>query len=160
MSNEDRDLQGIGGWLILVAIGIVITPFRLGLLMVQTYPEIFTSGAWEALTTEGSGVYSPFWAPFILGEILVNSIMLLAWLYIAYLFFSKKAALPKWYIGLAVFGLVFVIADAFAIRLVVSDAPIFDADIVRELMRSLITVVIWVPYMLVSKRVKATFVNE
>jgi hypothetical protein len=160
MGNEEKNLEGIGGWLILVAIGIVVTPIRLIMLMMTTYPEIFSTGVWEVLTTQGSEAYSPLWAPILIGEILINSGMLLAWLYMAYLFFSKKMVFPKWYVGLAVFSLIFIIADAFAIKLVMPSEPVFDPDTIKELMRSLFMVVVWVPYMLISKRVKATFVNE
>jgi len=160
MDNDEKTLEGIGGWLILVAIGIVVTPIRIIMLIMATYPEIFLTGVWEALTTQGSEAYSPLWAPILIIEILINSGMLLAWLYMAYLFFSKKVVFPKWYIGLAVFSLVFIIADAFAIKLVMPSEPVFDPDTIKELMRSLFMVVVWVPYMLISKRVKATFVNE
>ena len=78
----------------------------------------------------------------------------------AYLFFSKKAVFTKWFIGLAVFSLVYMIANAFAIKLVLPSKPVFDPDTVRRLLPSLGAIVIWVPYMLKSKRVKATFVHE
>ncbi len=159
MENEEKNLEGIGGWLIVVAIGIVVTPIRLVMLMMTTYPEIFSTGAWEVLTTQGSEAYNPLWGPFIIGEIIINIGVLIAWLYMAYLFFSKKLVFPKWYIGLAVFSLIFIVADAFAFKLVLPNEPVFDPDTIKELMRSLFMVVVWVPYMLVSKRVKATFIN-
>ena len=77
----------------------------------------------------------------------------------AYKFIAKSRDFPKWYIGIAVFSLVFIVADAFAIKLVLPSEPVFDPDTIKELMRSVIMVTIWVPYMLVSKRVKATFIK-
>jgi hypothetical protein len=118
MDKAEKNLEGIGGWLILITIGIIVTPIRLILVMITTYHEVFSSGAWEAFTTQGSEAYSPLWAPILIAEILINSGMLLTWLYMAYLFFSKKAAFPKWYIGLAVFSLIFVVADASVIKLI------------------------------------------
>ena len=129
------------------------------MLVMTTYPEIFSTGAWEALTTQGSEVYSPLWAPIIIGELLFNSALILTWLYIGYMFFTKRRRFPKWYIGIAVVSLLFILADAFLIKLVLPGEPVFDPDTAKELMRSVIMVVIWVPYMLVSKRVKRTFVN-
>jgi hypothetical protein len=76
-----------------------------------------------------------------------------------YKFFTKSSNFPKWYIGIAVFSLVFIVADAFAIKLILPNESVFDPDTIKELMRSVIMVVVWVPYMLVSKRVKATFIK-
>jgi hypothetical protein len=160
MGIEERNLDGIHGWLILVAIGIIVTPVRLITVVMGTYPELFSTGVWEALTTQGSESYSPLWAPLIIGEILITVGLLGASLYMAYLFFSKKAVFTKWFIGLAVFSLVYMIANAFAIKLVLPSKPVFDPDTVRRLLPSLGAIVIWVPYMLKSKRVKATFVHE
>ena len=157
--SEEKKLEGIGGWLILVAIGIVVTPIRIVMLIMTTYPEIFSTGTWEALTTQGSETYNPLWAPIIIGEILINFGLILVWLYMAYKFFTKSRDFPKWYIGIAVFSLVFIVADAFVVKLVLPNKPVFDPDTIKELVRSVIMVVVWVPYMLVSKRVKATLIN-
>ena len=157
--SEEKNLEGIGGWLILVAIGIVVTPIRIVMLIIATYPEVFSSGTWEALTTQGSEVYSPLWAPILIGEILINCGLILAWLYLGYKFFTKNKGFPNWYIGIAVFSLVYILADAFAIKLVLPSEPVFDPATTKELMRSVMMVVIWVPYMLVSERVKTTFVK-
>ena len=140
--SEEKNLEGIGGWLILVAIGIVVTPIRIVPFIMTTYPEIFSSGAWEALTTQGSEAYSPLWVPIIIGEILINCGLILVWLYMAYKFFTKSKDFPKWYIGIAIFSLLFIIADAFAIKRVLPSEPVFDPDTIKEFMRSLIMVVI------------------
>ncbi len=76
--KSTNDLEGIGGWLIIVAIGIIVTPIRVIFQVISTYPEIFTSGAWGALTTEGSEAYNPFWAPIIVSEILINCALIVA----------------------------------------------------------------------------------
>ena len=39
------------------------------------------------------------------------------------------------------------------------DEPFFYSETIKEIARGLITTIIWVPYMMVSKRVKATFVK-
>ena len=157
--NEENIYEGIGGWLTLVAIGIVVTPIRLVALIMTTYPEIFSTGVWEVLTTQGTEAYNPMWAPIIIGELLINCGLIVAWLYMAYKFFTKSKNFPKWYIGIASFSLVFIVVDAFAIKLVLPSEPVFDPDTIKELMRAVFMVLVWVPYMIVSKRVKATFIE-
>ncbi|WP_026221027.1 DUF2569 domain-containing protein [Thiofilum flexile] len=157
--TEKKELKGLSGWLILVGLGVIISPLRIATQTFPIYSEMFSNGSWEALTTPGTGAYHPLWAPILWAEIIINGGLILVSIFIAFLFFSKKIAFPKWYIGILFFSLVFVFIDALAIKLVLPNEPIFDTETIRELGRSLLTTLVWVPYMLVSKRVKATFVN-
>lgn len=157
--QENRGPRGLGGWLILVGIGIVVGPFRMAFIMLETYREVSANGTWEILTTQGSGFYYPELAALIVVEMVVNLAILAASVYVAYLFFTKRRSLPAWYIGVAVFSLVFVVVDAIVVSAMLPDMPLLDSETAREMGRSLIQVCVWVPYMLVSKRVKNTFVN-
>jgi len=157
--NNKNKLEGLSGWLVLIAIGIIITPVRIIMLMAAIYTEVFSSGIWQTLTTPGGEAYNPLWAPIIVGNLLINSVLVLVWLVAGYKFFTHHRDFPKWYIGIIVFTLIFIVLDAFSIKLALPNGPIFNPDTMKEFVRSLITVVIWVPYMLVSKRVKATFIK-
>ena len=159
MSN-DNELKGLGGWLILVGIGVVIAPIRLLVTYVPLYKTIFEDGTWEALTTVGSEVYNPLWAPLLIGEIVYNSVMVVASIYLIYLFFSKHYLFPKLYIAIIAISLVFIPLDAWLVTKVLPSEPMFDPETTKEFMRTLISGLIWVPYMLISKRVKLTFVEK
>lgn len=159
MVVEER-LEGLGGWLILVALGVIVSPLRIIFELFPLYSDIFTNGYWEILTTPGTDAYHAMWAPILLGEMGINLALIFAWLYTIFLFFSKKRAFPKWYIGIVIFTLIFIVFDAIAINSVLPDEPIFDSDTVKEISRTLISCLIWIPYMLISKRVVATFVRK
>ena len=88
--TAEKNLYGIKGWLKLVAIVIVVSPIRITILVKMTYSEIFSLGGWEELTTQGGEFYSPLLGPFLIREILINSGVVLVWLYMAYLFFVKR----------------------------------------------------------------------
>lgn len=158
MSIEEN-VEGIGGWLVLVALGVVFSPIRIVLELFSIYSGLFSDGTWEFLTTPSTELYHPLWAPIILGELFINGALVLAWIVAIFLFFSKKRIFPKWYIGILLFTLVFIILDAFAIKVVLPSEPAFDDETAKELVRSIIASLIWIPYMLVSKRVKATFIK-
>jgi len=68
-TKETATPRRIGGWLILVGIGVVFTPLKIIFLLSTTYPPLFSDGAWEAITTVGSEAYSPIWGPLIIGEV-------------------------------------------------------------------------------------------
>ena len=157
--SKTKEPLKVGGWLIIVAIGVVLSPLRLIHLLGTTYPPIFTDGTWEAITTKTSEAYSPIWGPFLLGEIFINVILVLIGIYLAYLFFTKKAALPKWYFGVALFSAVFILIDAYIVTLVLPDMEVFDSETLKEFGRSLVSLLVWSPYLLFSQRSKDTFVN-
>lgn len=157
--KQPEQLEGLGGWLILVGLGVVLSPLRIIGQTLPIYADVFSAEAWAALTTPGTEDYIPFLSPYLIAEVSINVGLVLAWIFIAFLFFSKKRAFPKWYIGTLLFTLVFVLIDALALKLVAPDKPVFDGDTVKELARLLVTTLIWVPYMLVSERVKLTFVR-
>ncbi|KGY13911.1 hypothetical protein NM22_00110 [Vibrio tubiashii] len=157
--TKNIEPRTIGGLLILVALGVTFTPIRILYVMLETYPPLFSDGSWEILTTPASAVYSPFWAPVIIGEIVANLIFVLLGIYLAYLMFTKKAAFPKWYFGLAVFSTCFIVIDAYIVSLLVPELQMFDSETVQEMGRSMITLCLWTPYLFYSQRSKETFVS-
>lgn len=158
VSPEDGP-SGLSGWLILVAIGLIGTPIRLAFFTLKTYPPIFRDGTWATLTTPGPAPYHPMWGPLLIVEIVINLTFIIMSLYLLYLFFRKSWRFPRLYITFLVANLCFLLADALAIKLVLPEQPIMDPDTAREFFRSVVAVSIWVPYLLVSKRVKNTFVS-
>ena len=158
--TDNNELRGLGGWLVLVGIGVVTSPIRMLVTLVPTYMPTFEDGTWKALTTVGSESYTPYFGSLLIGEIAFNTLMVAASIYLIYLFFSKHYLFPKLYIGIVAASLIFIPLDAWIVTKVFPDVSMFDPETTKEFMRSLIVGVIWVPYMLVSKRVQATFVES
>lgn len=150
---------GIGGWLILVVIGLVVTPIRLVLFLMTNYVPIFRDGAWGQLTTPGTPAYHALWAPVITFEIAGNMLIIVLALVTLFCLIRKSRKTPKMAIVLYSWAAVFVVIDFFTANLIPTVAAQSDPDSVKDLVRSLIAAAIWIPYFLVSKRVKATFVN-
>ncbi len=157
--NEGKSLEGLDGWLVLVGLGIVISPLRSIVMLFSTYSEMFSNGSWDALTTPESEAYNPLWAPILYGEMAINGALILTYIFVALLFFSKRKAFPKWYIGMLIFSPAFILLDALAIKAALPNEPIFDPKTIKELGYSLIGPIIWIPYMITSKRVRATFIK-
>lgn len=157
--NTDRHVSGIGGWLVFVAIGIILSPIAILVQVLPIYLDMFSNGSWEVLTTPGYEAYNPLWIPIVIGEMVTNGGLIVAWVFLAVLFFSKKKLFPKLYIGILIFTLAFLLLDTLAVKVVLPDEPMFDPDTMTAIIRTVMVVIIWVPYMLVSKRVKATFIK-
>lgn len=157
--KHDNKLKGLGGWLILVGVGVVINPIRLLVTLVPTYKQIFETGAWEALTVESSEFYNPYFRSLLISEITFNAIIIAASTYLIYLFCSKHYLFPKLYIGIVAVSLVFIPLDAWIVTKLFPSESIFNPEATKEFIITFLSGIVWVPYMLVSKRVKATFVE-
>lgn len=162
--HDDSELvelgpSGLGGWLILIGIGVVLSPIRLGLLLVTVFLPILSDGTAEALTTPGSVHYHWFWAPLLAIEGVGNCFFLAASCVLVFLFFRKSRYFPKAYLTMCALSLVFILIDATLVKVVLPHEPVFDSETLREVIRAGIAVVIWGPYLLISKRAKNTFVN-
>ena len=159
MENENSELEGLGGWLVLVGIGLVLSPIRLVFQSAIVFVPVFQDGTWQAITDPNSAQFIPYVGMLISFEILVNISFLLMGIALLYLFFTKHKLFPKAYIGFSIISVSLLLIDAWASTLVFPDMPMFDAETAGELARGLVAAAIWIPYMLVSKRVKATFIH-
>ncbi len=157
--GDENGPTGLGGWLILVGFGLVMSPIALLAFVAVTFLPLFQDGTWEALTTPESEHYNPFFGPVATFELAVNFGFIVAYTGLCVLFFTKSRFFPIAYIVVVVSNLTFLIADAWLTTFVIPDQPMLDPDTMRGIARSAIGVGIWVPYMLHSKRVKNTFVR-
>jgi hypothetical protein len=153
----ESEPRGLGGWLILVAIGLVLTAGQAFLLLFGTFVPIFTDGQWEALTTKGISTYHPLWAPLLLFEATGNVLLAVAAVTALVLFFRKSAAFPGFMIGFYLFAAMFLLIDVVAGTRIPAVASSDDFGSTRGLMRALIACAIWIPYMRKSRRVRNTF---
>jgi Protein of unknown function (DUF2569) len=141
------DLEGIGGWLIFIAIGLAISPFSclhgilrdLGILYGTKYQSILAA-------RRG-------FAGLILYEAVTNTIFFLATVFLNFLLYRKKNLFPVLMIVYMTGHFLSTLIDHLAARgLNSSTSPAAVA-------RGLVAAMIWIPYFLRSERVKSTFVN-
>lgn len=137
-------LAGISGWLAFPAFGSAAAPFVLGLQLFEMLPAI------GRMAEVPVGI-----AAFVSLEIAVNAVLVVLSIYSAYCFFSRRRNAPKVFITLLLASLAFQVLDAVIAKLAFDTLP--DAESVKGLLRIAIGCAVWVPYFLVSKRVKATF---
>lgn len=159
IESPEKQYEKIGGWLILLAIGLVLTPLRVLVFLGKDFVPIFTTKTWSVLTTPGTGAYHPLWAPILMFEGVGNTVLIVFSVIVAIYFFQKRRIVPKLMIALLLSNLFFVGADYFAANLIPGVGSQKDVEFMREFAGVVIACSIWVPYFLVSKRVKATFVH-
>lgn len=151
--------SGLGGWLILPAIGLILSPFRLLMYLNTEFLPIFQDGSWEAVTTPGSQAYHPTWGPLIIFEIVGNLFFVIFAIVLFVLFLMKSHRFSRLMIAFLLLNPLFLIFDNFLGNFIPYLAELDDPEIYKEIARSIVGAMIWVPYFLVSKRVKNTFVK-
>jgi hypothetical protein len=140
----DPALVGIGGWLILPAIGFVLGPIVsvIGLIAaLSLFSDVNRAGY--------GGVYTL--------ELMVQAGLLAYTIYAAVRFFGKYRDAPSACIALMVAAVV-CNGGLLVIELGAGASP-FAIESGKQLVLGGISAAIWIPYFNTSKRVAATFVN-
>jgi hypothetical protein len=137
---------GIGGWLILPAIGIVVAPFQFAKNVFDYFPTV-------ELLAPGTLLHT------------MTMVEILAWIGFAILaaatavaFFTRHRNAPRLYRALLLGQLLFVLG-AYWVAAILFDAPVFDVDAGIAIAMLLAACAIWIPYFLYSVRVRNTFVR-
>jgi transglutaminase-like putative cysteine protease len=151
--------SGLGGWLILVAIGVVVSPVRIAHGMYEL-SDVYSADLWHALTSPAGEAYHALWGPVLVVTLLVNLTVLAFSILLLVLFFQQRRTFPGLFIVFLIVTAVVLTLDQASLKLIpaLADEPPDPKDL-RDMFRSYVACAIWIPYMLVSKRVKATFVR-
>lgn len=154
----DPALAGLGGWLVLPLIGLVLTPM---VVLVQVVPalDVYSGTQWQLLTTPGAAAYHPLWAPLLLADLCLSLSLLLLPPYVLLLMLLKRRSAPLAYILLLVGSLLAQGGILTGLAAIPSEEPLVAAADWAGVVRSAIAAAIWIPYFLVSRRVRATFVR-
>jgi hypothetical protein len=149
---ELRYLRGtpIGGWLVLMALGILLTPLRL-LYDLGTSTDVINGTGWLSWLTAKE--YGYFAVGFI--SHVYNLMKLLFSVLLIVLFFERRSSFPRLMtIQLAAHAAMMIIDTLVARSLSDNPASVEFKDMIQAIISS----AIWIPYLQVSKRVKETFV--
>ena len=148
--------KSIGGWLILPAIGITITPL---VLLIQIISQgHFNQNSWLGLLNHESGesvlLISMFGAEIIYNFLLfVFSILLLV------LFYQRRTNVP---ILITIFYIISIVAPLVDLLIINQIIPNYlttseTSATYKSLVQSIISAAIWIPYFNISERAKNTF---
>jgi hypothetical protein len=145
------DLNRIGGWLIMVALGLVIAPFGCLNAIVSDY-QTLSGGVFQNSPSQQSPLGN-----LVVIEIGINAVIIAALLCLNVLFFTKKRAFPGWMIVFLISQL--CVTTMFFLAALAVVPSMNGATILATVLRPFLAALIWIPYFRTSKRVKATFVN-
>lgn len=157
---KDVRAKPIGGWLVIVAIGLVLTPLVLiiTLVMEEGFYDAYT---WATLwNTEG--IQGKPNVILIAMELVINLVRIVFSTVLIVLFFERRSSVPRLMVILYASTLAFIVIDAIFAYAVNGDlyTSVDDVETVKDIFTTLVAAAIWIPYFLISDRVKNTFVNR
>jgi hypothetical protein len=146
--------QGLGGWLILVAIGLFARPL-VSIVGISRLAPMLTVSAWQQFAQPAGSSYRAVWGVFIVFELVANlgigiaSVLLLVW------FFQRRRAFPRTFIYLLIVQVLFALADpALAKALAGAEAEGLSPP---QAISLAVSSAAWILYMIRSTRVQLTF---
>jgi hypothetical protein len=161
-SAVTRQISGLGGWLILIQIGLI---YSLLSNIIQVIGNgIFNSTTWSKLTDPASASYDSLWKPILITQLSFYSVFTLFVLFTLISFYRKKSYLPKLMITYYAVSFLFSVVNYILVLQIdnlktASDVSITQASLVIGLVISAIISALWISYFIRSKRVRNTFVN-
>ena len=158
-SRSEAPLK-IGGVLILVAIGLILSLVQnLGHFLGNLAP-FRQAQVWERLTTPGWTSYHPNWKPVLLFELVSSSAILGLTAVAVALFFRKQRVFPKFIVIVIPIIFILILVGYYLSGLIpaVAESPDYSKQSSMLIVR-LVALHVWIPYFLLSDRVKKTFVR-
>jgi len=170
--SRDQDAQGlianpnsepplkIGGVLILVAIGLILSLVQNLEHFLGNLAPFRQVAVWERLTTPGSTAYHPNWKPVLLFELVSSSVIFGLNAVAVALFFRKQRVFPRFIVATIPIIFILILLGYHLSGLIpaVAESPDYSKQSSMLIVR-FVALHVWIPYFLLSQRVKKTFVT-
>jgi hypothetical protein len=153
-----ENLEGLGGWLILVGLGLVVRPFIYFSAIYGARRAYFNQNVWQLLTAPDSKAYNPNFGLVAPLELICHFALLSSAILLLVLFFRRSHLFPRLmqvFLGCLIPISVFFVWDNVALSHKPKDVLNFDNA--KIILQTIIVAFVWIPYFQVSRRVKATF---
>ncbi|NOV03640.1 DUF2569 domain-containing protein [Paenibacillus planticolens] len=167
MTNTENDLAvnlpieerakpyGFGGWLYFVALGFLLTFASSLYYLIDTILPIYQDGLFSQLQEE-NWKYSLV----IIYETVINIFFVIFPVFLGYLVLKKKKLLKYMVINFYLINFAVNIGYYFITNSIEEAATHeFMGEQGRNIVKSFVTCLIWIPYFINSKRVKNTYTN-
>ena len=148
-------LNGIKGWLLLPAIGLVLSPIRI-IVGSKDLLYVYSKTQWSILADK----FDVARMLFLAGEIVVNVGLLVMLTYLIVMLFQKRNTFPRFCIAFYVLSFVVVLTDLLSARFLFAGIVQIDPSDIKELIQMGVSTIVWGSYFIFSKRVKATFTQQ
>lgn len=148
----------IGGWLFVFAFSISVTPIRMALELFAM--EGFKLSVWLVLMNPAEPTFRPSFIPLMMFELAGNIAACIFTLLVAVFFYQKRRVFPMAFIGVFTSIFLFRLLDLVLPEYLLGKEHAPESREWFGLIGNFFYVLLWSIYMMVSDRVKNTFVRE
>ncbi|WP_211234332.1 DUF2569 domain-containing protein [Paenibacillus taiwanensis] len=150
-------VSGLGGWLIFVQMGLFASVAMSVAGIYQSWDWVFSAQMWEVITTESWEYFHPLLAPTIIFEIVMNLVVGGLSIFALVQMYRKKSSFPKFIkILYILFAMIQIINYTLYMQIPLLN-EISDMNSSKDMVRSILSCLIWIPYFNRSERVQNTF---
>jgi hypothetical protein len=152
--ESSEHFRNIGGWLILPAIGLSLSPFTLLYGLLNGEVNYFDNNNWRIVADSTFANYNPALGLFVIMELLINITLTGYSVVLLVLFWLRRTSTPRLAAVFYGFTFVFLVLDALVGK---SFNTVIDSETMYSIGRAFAGAAIWIPYFLTSERAKGTF---
>ncbi|MCP4162675.1 MAG: DUF2569 domain-containing protein [Deltaproteobacteria bacterium] len=161
MENDENEIKiceepKISGLLILPLIGLFISPVYTIYFVIKDILPVFEPNIWNRLTSVDSELYNIFWTPTIYFELVGNLLIATFTILIIVKYLKKRKNTPRFMIILYTANFLFILFDYIICNFLLE---LEQVNLNMDIIRSLLICFIWIPYFILSKKVKSTFIK-
>jgi magnesium-transporting ATPase (P-type) len=145
-------LEGLSGWLILLGLALIFSPFLvISTIFRANLPFISSMGHRSVQSAH------PILGVLVFSELIMNTVFIIALVILIILFFRRDHRFPNWTIVYYAGHAVLIALNHMAFTLAIPDSNLAAGR--AAVVRAAIGACIWIPYLLLSRRVKVTFIR-
>jgi hypothetical protein len=153
--GEENEYSQIGGWLVLLCLGLILTPLY---TMVTLVKGNFTNvHQWKMLVDTSYADYNPVLGGFVLFEFMTELAFFAFSILVLILFLKRRSSTPHLLSALYIFNVVYIVATAISGSFLELYTASETRSNINDILRALLIACIWIPYLFLSERSKQTF---
>jgi hypothetical protein len=156
--RDPNEPRGIGGWLGLLAFGILTNPARLGSNL-ENARRAYANAEIHALIDWGSRFYDRNWANLYFFDVQVAPILIAGAVLLIPLFFMKHRWFPKAFAAFTAVVTIVRLLTLFFVMNANSTSPRFRWMVLIEASVGTAVMLAWTIYLFKSRRARNTFVR-
>ncbi len=150
--------SGLGGWLAFVGLSLFASLLIKAATLLQNF-SVMGGPNWPLLTTPGQQLYDSMWAPTIILEVILVSMLIVVNIVVLVMYFRKLRSFVMWFVVFALCNVLICGIDIVMCLSIHNFPSENKRDLFKALFQAILYAIIWCLYMKKSTRVANTFVR-